>query len=222
MNPFPRYRILQAMASSGLVPLHYTADPEEACRVISACHEGGARVFEFTNRGRNALDVFAVARRHVDAHCPELHLGVGSVIDGPTAALYVQAGADFVVSPSLQADVARLCNRRKILWIPGCGSMTEITAAEELGAELVKLFPASVLGPRFVEAVRGPSPWTCIMPTGGVSADRQNLASWFQAGATCVGMGSQLISGELVRTGDFGGLADRVRAVLALIAEVRG
>jgi 2-dehydro-3-deoxyphosphogluconate aldolase/(4S)-4-hydroxy-2-oxoglutarate aldolase len=148
-----------------------------------------------------------------------MKLGVGSVTDAGTTALYLQLGADFVVTPVFREDVARVCNRRKVLWAPGCGTLTEIAQAEELGAEVVKVFPGGVLGPSFVKAIKGPCPWTSLMPTGGVSPD--NLREWFEAGVTCVGMGSKLITKDLVAAGDFKGLADKVRETLATIAEIR-
>jgi 2-dehydro-3-deoxyphosphogluconate aldolase/(4S)-4-hydroxy-2-oxoglutarate aldolase len=208
------------MARTGLVPLFYHADADVVQQVVKACYDGGARVFEFTNRGDFAHEVFGMVSHYVASELPEMKLGVGSVTDGGTTSLYLQLGADFVVTPVLREDVARVCNRRKVLWSPGCGSLTEIGQAEELGAEIVKVFPGGVLGPGFVKAVKAPCPWTSLMPTGGVSPD--NLRAWFEAGVTCVGMGSKLITKDLVERKDFAALADQVRETLALIAEIRG
>lgn len=210
------------MEQTGLVPLFYHRD-EEICReVVSACHKGGATVFEFTNRGYFAHEVFAAVKKWTVENCPGMMIGAGSVIDAPTAAIYMQMGADFIVSPVLNPEVARICNRRKVLWIPGCGTLTEISQAEELGAEIVKIFPGNAVGgPSFVKAVKGPCPWTSIMPTGGVDPSEENLRKWFTAGVTCVGMGSALITEELVKRDDWNALTLKVKDTLALIRRLR-
>ena len=210
------------MARTGLVPLFYHAEAPVVEQVIQACYAGGARVFEFTNRGDFAHEVFGEVSRYVARTLPDLMLGVGSVADAGTASLYLQLGADFIVTPVLREDVGRVCNRRKVLWAPGCATPTEIAQAEELGAEIVKVFPGSVVGPAFVKAVKGPCPWTSIMPTGGVAPTEESLRAWFEAGVTCVGMGSKLITRDLVEQGDYETLAETVRATLALIERVRG
>jgi 2-dehydro-3-deoxyphosphogluconate aldolase/(4S)-4-hydroxy-2-oxoglutarate aldolase len=179
-------------------------------------------VFEFTNRGDFAHELFAKLAKEIEQSMPGLILGVGSIQDEGTAALYLQCGANFVVAPSLNPAVARVCNRRKVLWSPGCGSVTEISLAEELGAEIVKIFPgAQVGGPKFVEAVKGPMPWTSIMPTGGVEPTEANLKPWFAAGVTCVGMGSQLITKEVIARKDWQALSNTVKDCLSLIASLR-
>ncbi len=216
-----RIEVALEMARTGLVPLFYHPDAEVVRQVVRACYDGGARVFEFTNRGDFAHEVFAEVSRFAARELPALMLGAGSVTDAATAALYLQLGADFIVLPVLREDVARVCNRRKVLWAAGCGSLSEIARAEELGAEIVKVFPGEVLGPGFIRAVKAPCPWTSLMPTGGVSPDEANLRAWFEAGATCVGMGSKLIARALVERGDFAGLAEQVRATLAIIERVR-
>lgn len=216
-----RIEVALEMARTGLVPLFYHPDAEVVRQVVRACYDGGARVFEFTNRGDFAHEVFAEVSRFAARELPALMLGVGSVTDAGTAALYLQLGADFIVLPVLREDVARVCNRRKVLWAAGCGSLSEIARAEELGAEIVKVFPGEVLGPGFIRAVKAPCPWTSLMPTGGVSPDEANLRAWFEAGATCVGMGSKLIARALVERGDFAGLAEQVRSTLAIIERVR-
>ena len=148
-------------------------------------------------------------------------LGVGSVPDAGTASHYIQLGANFIVSPSLREDLASVCNRRKILWSPGCGTLSEIGRAEELGCEIVKLFPGGTYGPSFVSAIKGPQPWTSIMPTGGVAPTEESLSKWFAAGVTCVGMGSQLISKEIIKNQDYDRLAEDVKSALALIKKIR-
>lgn len=216
-----RIEVAQAMATTGLVPLAYHADVSIAKKIVKACYDGGARVFEFTNRGDFAHEVFAELSKFVAAETPEMKLGVGSIADAGTAALYMQLGADFIVLPSLREDVAIVCNRRKVLWAAGCATLTEIARAEELGAEIVKVFPGDVVGPNFVRAVKAPCPWTSIMPTGGVSPTQASLQEWFGAGVTCVGMGSKLITKELIAAGDFEGLARKVARTIELIEAVR-
>jgi 2-dehydro-3-deoxyphosphogluconate aldolase/(4S)-4-hydroxy-2-oxoglutarate aldolase len=178
-------------------------------------------LLEFTSRGDYAHEVFRELNKFCEAELPEMILGVGSVTDAGSASLYLQLGANFVVTPVLREDIVVVCNRKKILWSPGCGSLTEIARAEELGCEIVKLFPGGIYGPGFVKAVKGPQPWTSIMPTGGVSPTRENLTAWFDAGVTCVGMGSKLISKEILANKDMEGLQTKVKETLALIKNVR-
>jgi 2-dehydro-3-deoxyphosphogluconate aldolase/(4S)-4-hydroxy-2-oxoglutarate aldolase len=222
MARFKRLEVLNAMVETGLVPVFYEADVEKAKAIVRACAEGGARAIEFTNRGDQAFLVFAELVRHFAKERPEVILGVGSIVDAPTAGLYLSCGANFVVGPVLNAEVARVCNRRKVAYSPGCGSMSEISAAEELGAEIVKIFPGSeVGGPSFVKMALGPCPWSSIMPTGGVEATQASLEAWFKAGVVCVGMGSNLITKSVVAAGDWPALARQVAQVLAWIREVR-
>ena len=216
-----RIEVALTMAQTGLVPLFYHPEAAVVKQVVQACYDGGARVVEFTNRGDFAHEVFGEVRHYVARALPDLALGVGSVPDAGTASLYLQLGADFIVTPVLREDVGRVCNRRKVLWVPGCATLTEIAQAEELGAEIVKIFPGSVLGPAFVKAVKAPCPWTSIMPTGGVAPAEESLRAWFEAGATCVGMGSKLIPRNLVEQGDLEALTETVRSTLALIEKVR-
>ena len=210
------------MARTGMVPLFYHGDVDVAKDIVRACYRGGARLLEFTNRGDRAYEVFRELAVMRDAELPELALGVGSVTDAAAASTYMMLGADFVVTPVLREDIAQVCNRRKVMWNPGCGTLAEISRAEELGAEVVKLFPGSVYGPGFVKGVLGPQPWTSIMPTGGVSPDRENLKGWFAAGVVCVGMGSQLVSKQVIAEKDWAGLEQKTRETLALIGELRG
>ncbi|MEM1321139.1 MAG: bifunctional 4-hydroxy-2-oxoglutarate aldolase/2-dehydro-3-deoxy-phosphogluconate aldolase [Bacteroidota bacterium] len=221
MARFTRIQVARQMAAQGMVPLFYHPDVELGKAVLSACYRGGARLLEFTNRGDYAYEVFRELNRFCAAELPELILGVGSITDSGTAALYLQLGANFVVTPVLREDIARVCNRRKILWSPGCGSLTEIARAEELGCEIVKLFPGGVYGPSFVKAIKGPQPWTSIMPTGGVAPTEENLKAWFDAGVTCVGMGSKLIAKDLLAAQDFDALESRVRNTLQLIQTLK-
>src|SRR5512135_1334009 len=218
-----RMDVLNAMYSTGVVPVFYHPDAEVVTSVARACARGGARLLEFTNRGDLAWEVFRELERFCARELPEMITGVGSVVDAGTATLYINNGASFVVGPLLNPDVARTCNRRKIAYSPGCGTVSEIAAAEELGCEIVKIFPgAEVGGPSFVKAVAGPCPWTSIMPTGGVEPTEASLSAWFKAGVACVGIGSNLITRELLATKDWDGLAARVEGTLAIIRKIRG
>lgn len=221
MAQFTRIQVATQMASDGLVPLFYHDDIDVSKQVLKACYQGGSRLIEFTNRGDFAHEVFGKLVKFASTELPEMILGVGSVTDAPTASLYIQLGANFVVTPVLRDDVGLVCNRRKILWAPGCGTLSEIARAEELGAEIVKIFPGSQLGPGFVKAIKGPCPWTSIMPTGGVTAEEENLRNWFDAGVTCVGMGSKLIKKDFVNQQDYEGLKNHVQNTFKLIKEIR-
>lgn len=222
MARFTRIQVALKMAESGMIPVFYHSDAEVCKKVIEACYNGGIRLFEFTNRGEYAHVVFEQINKFAAAQFPDMILGTGSVIDAPTAILYVQLGSNFIVSPILNEDMADVLNRRKVLWSPGCGSASEISRAESLGAEIVKIFPGSqVGGPKFIAAVKGPMPWTQIMPTGGVEPTESNLTEWFKAGAVCVGMGSQLIKSEYIKAKDFKKIEQEVRDTVALVQRLR-
>ena len=222
MARFDRLTVLNAVFEAGLVPVFYNGDLEVAQQIVAACAKGGAQVVEFTNRGDRAWNLFTQLAEWAETAQPDMILGVGSVIDAPTAALYISSGANFVVGPVLNPEVARLCNRRKVAYAPGCGSATEISQAEELGVEIIKVFPGSAVGgPGFVKAILGPMPWTRIMPTGGVDATEESIRAWFEAGVSCVGIGSKLIAKDLVAARDFDAIATKVAQVLAWIEQVR-
>lgn len=222
MAQFKRLYVLNVFSTTGIVPLFYHKDAEIVKKVTKACYLGGARVFEFTNRGDYAHEVFSEVNKWATKECPEMIMGVGSVVDIGTASLYIQLGANFIVSPSLNPDLAKVCNRRKVPWMPGCGTLTEINLAEELGCEIVKIFPGKeVGGPSFVKAILAPCPWTCIMPSGGVSPDRENLKEWFDAGVTCVGLGSLLIPNDLIEKGDFKTIENKVKEVIKIVKELK-
>tara|TARA_R110002072_G_scaffold202907_3_gene360904 strand:+ start:1424 stop:2092 length:669 start_codon:yes stop_codon:yes gene_type:complete len=222
MARYSRLEVAQVMKETGLVPLFFHSDIEVAKKVLQACYNGGARLMEFTSRGDFAHEVFGELNKYALSKLPGMILGVGSVTDAGSASLYMQLGANFVVTPVLREDIAIACNRRKVLWSPGCGSLTEIAKAEELGCEIVKLFPGGSYGPSYVKAIKGPQPWTSIMPTGGVSPTKESIEAWFSAGVTCVGMGSKLISNEVIASGDYKGLENKVSKALALIKSARG
>jgi len=222
MARYSRLQTWLTMEEQGLVPLFYHADVATAKEIINALAEGGSRLVEFTNRGDRAFEVFRELAPFVAEELPQVILGVGSVLDVPTAGLYINLGAEFIVGSVLNPDVAKLCNRRKIPYTPGCGSASEISQAEELGAEICKVFPASQLGgPAFIKAVKGPTPWSKLMPTGGVKASYEDLKAWFDAGVACVGMGSAMVRKDLVAAQDWEGLAAHTRQCLAWVEEAR-
>jgi 2-dehydro-3-deoxyphosphogluconate aldolase/(4S)-4-hydroxy-2-oxoglutarate aldolase len=221
MAKYSRIEVANTMRSTGMVPLFYHPDVELGKKVLKACYDGGARLLEFTARGDFAFEVFSELNKYVIKELPNMIMGVGSITDAAAASLFMQMGANFIVTPSLREDIATVCNRRKVLWSPGCGSLTEINRAEELGCEIIKLFPGSTYGPGFVKAVKGPQPWTSIMPTGGVSTEESNLKAWFDAGVTCVGMGSKLISKDILVNEDFEGLENLVRNTMGTIIKIR-
>ena len=222
MAAFSRIEVTLQMKEQGIVPVFYNPDPGICFEVARACYKGGLRIFELTNRGDYAHELFAWLNKKLARECPGMIAGAGSVIDAPTAVLYMQLGANFIVSPTLHKEMAFACNLRKVLWIPGCGSATEISDAERLGAEIVKIFPASQLGgPGFVKAVRGPRPWTSLMPSGGVEPTEENLAGWFSAGVHCVGMGAKLITNDIIQNRDFGLLEKKVKDAVQLIQKIR-
>ncbi|MEO0582811.1 MAG: bifunctional 4-hydroxy-2-oxoglutarate aldolase/2-dehydro-3-deoxy-phosphogluconate aldolase [Bacteroidota bacterium] len=222
MARFTRIQVAQTMRAQGMVPLFYHKDVSVCKQVLTACYRGGARLLEFTNRGDYAHEVFRELNIFCERELPEMIMGVGSVTDAGTASLYLQMGANFVVTPVLREDIAIVCNRKKVLWSPGCGSLTEIATAEELGCEIVKLFPGSIYGPQFVKAVLAPQPWTSIMPTGGVSPDFENLKGWLDAGAYCVGMGSKLMAKKEDGGYDFEKIEALTEQALKYIEQIRG
>ena len=204
-----------------MIPLFYNDDIEISKKIVQACYQGGARLLEFTHRGDFAHEVFRELISFANHSLPGMILGVGSVSDAASASYYLMNGANFIITPVYREDIAILCNRRKVLWSPGCGSLTEIAKAEEMGADLVKLFPGNIYGPEFVKAVKGPQPWTHIMPTGGVTTEETNLKSWFDAGVSCVGLGSKLITKEIIDNQAYEELAKRVEKTLQLIQRLK-
>lgn len=221
MAQYSRIEVVQTMKKIGMVPLFYHPDIVLGKEILRACYDGGSRLMEFTARGDFAFEVFSELNKFAIKELPGMIMGVGSITDAGSASMFMQMGANFIVTPSLREDIAKVCNRRKVLWSPGCGSLTEINRAEELGCELVKLFPGSTYGPDFVKAIKDPQPWTSIMPTGGVNTEKSNLQQWFDAGVLCVGMGSKLITKELLDKRDFQTLRDNVKQVLNTIEECR-
>lgn len=222
MAKFSKLQVLGAMSSTGMVPVFYHKDAEVAKNVVKACYDGGVRAFEFTNRGDFAQEVFAELVKFAAKECPELILGIGSIVDPATAAMYLQLGANFVVGPMFNAEIARICNRRLVPYTPGCGSVTEISAAQEVGCDLCKIFPAgNVGGPSFVKNVKAPMPWSMLMVTGGVEPTEENLTAWIKAGVTCVGMGSNLFPSDVIAAKDWNKIATLCSGALNIINQAR-
>ncbi len=221
MAKYNKIQVISTAVSTGLVPVFYNPCVETSKAVLKACYDGGIRVFEFTNRGDFAHEVFSELVKYANAELPGMILGVGSIIDAPTAALYLQEGANFVVGPLFNPAIAPICNRRCVPYIPGCGSATEIGMAQEAGCDICKAFPGDVLGPAFVKGVKAPMPWTQILVTGGVKPETENLKAWFKAGASCVGMGSNLFPKDVVKAGDWATITKLCSESLKIIAEVR-
>ncbi len=221
MAQYSRIQVINKMMELRMVPLFYNSDFQVAKNILQACYNGGARLIEFTNRGDFAIEVFSKLIKFASKELPGMIVGIGSVTDSAAASQYMLLGANFVVTPVLREDIAIVCNRRKVLWIPGCGSLSEIAKAEEMGCELIKLFPGNVYGPDFIKSVKAPQPWSSIMPTGGVSIEQSNLLGWFKAGADCVGLGSKLISKEILTNQDFKKLEKNVLDTLQFIKKIK-
>ena len=221
MAKFDKIAVLGKIGVTGMVPVFYHSDTSLAKKVLRACYDGGVRAFEFTNRGDFAHEVFSEIVKFAAKECPEMAVGVGSIVDAATAALYLQLGANFVVGPLFNPEIAKVCNRRLVPYTPGCGSVSEVGFAQELGCELCKVFPGDVLGTKFVKGMLAPMPWSKLMVTGGVEPTRENLAGWIKAGAYCVGMGSKLFPKESVVAGDWDYITEKCREALSYIAAAR-
>jgi 2-dehydro-3-deoxyphosphogluconate aldolase/(4S)-4-hydroxy-2-oxoglutarate aldolase len=222
MAKFSRLKVYQTMEEIGIIPVFYHSDIDVAKQVVKACYEGGVRAFEFTNRGDFAHEVFADLVKWADKECPQLILGIGSIVDESTAALYIQLGANFIVGPLLNPDIFKVCNRRQIAYSPGCATTTEIGLAQELGAEIVKIFPgANMGGPSFVKNLKGPMPWSKIMVTGGVEPTKNSLTEWFTAGVTCVGIGSNLFPNDVLKNNNWDEITQLCKECISIIKLLR-
>ncbi|MFZ4456563.1 MAG: bifunctional 4-hydroxy-2-oxoglutarate aldolase/2-dehydro-3-deoxy-phosphogluconate aldolase [Bacteroidales bacterium] len=221
MARFSKIEVISAMKETGMVPVFYHKDIEVAKNVVKACYEGGVRVFEFTNRGDFAHEIFAELSKFAAKECPEMIMGIGSIVDAPTASLYIQLGANFIVGPLFNPDVAKVSNRRLVPYSPGCGSVSEVGFAQEMGCDVCKVFPGDVLGAGFVKGLKAPMPWSNLMVTGGVKPEEANLKMWFEAGVTCVGMGSNLFPAEAIKSGNWKAITDLCINALAIIQKVK-
>lgn len=218
---FSKLQVMTAMKETGMVPVFYHSDIEVAKNVLKACYAGGVRAFEFTNRGDFAHEVFRELTKFAAKECPDMIMGIGSIVDAPTAVLYIQMGANFIVGPLFNPDVAKVANRRLIPYSPGCGSVSEVGFAQEAGCDICKVFPGDVLGAGFVKGLKAPMPWSNLMVTGGVKPEEANLKSWFDAGVMCVGMGSNLFPAEMLKNGDWNGITQLCKDTFDIIKKVR-
>ena len=218
---FNKIQVITAMQETGMVAVFYNSDIEIAKNVLKACYQGGVRAFEFTNRGDFAHEVFGELVKFSSKECPEMILGVGSIVDAPTAALYIQLGANFIVGPLFNPEIAKVANRRLVPYTPGCGSVSEVGFAQEAGCDLCKVFPGDVLGASFVKGLKAPMPWSNLMVTGGVKPEEANLKAWFDAGVTCVGMASNLFPAELIKAKDWAGISKLCSDTLAIVKKVK-
>jgi 2-dehydro-3-deoxyphosphogluconate aldolase/(4S)-4-hydroxy-2-oxoglutarate aldolase len=211
---------LQVLLEQKLLPLYYHENAETSIHILHALYDAGIRILEYTNRGENALENFRLLRKTADKSMPGLQLGIGTIKNRKAARKFMDAGADFVVCPAMNEEVAEAVHDKGLLWIPGCLSSTEIAGAEEAGASLVKIFPGNILGPSYINAIKEIFPYIKFMPTGGVESEEKNLKGWFDAGVAAVGMGSKLISRELVARADYGSLKTATVKALQLIRAV--
>lgn len=217
-----RLIVLGSILEQGVVPVFCDQDVEVCINVIQSCVDAGAACVEFTNREHFSPAVFLEVSRHFSQSRSPVMLGVGSVVDAPTAALYIANGASFVVGPLLNPEVARLCNRRGIAYMPGCATASEIGMAQELGCELIKLFPGGATGgPDFVKSILAPMPWTRLMPTGGVEPTPASLREWFGAGIAACGIGSRMLTKQMLQDKDYSGIQSSVRRVLDEVRAIR-
>jgi len=221
MAKFTRIEVALKMKETGMIPVFYNSDIEVSKKVVKACYDGGVRAFEFTNRGEFAHEVFGELVKYAAKECPEMIMGIGSIVDAPTAALYIQLGANFIVGPLFNPEVAKVANRRLVPYAPGCGTVSEVGFAQEMGCDLCKVFPGDVLGTGFVKGLKAPMPWSNLMVTGGVKPEETNLKGWFDAGVTCVGMGSNLFPADMMKAGDWVGITKLCSDALAIIRKVR-
>jgi len=221
MARFTKIQVLSTMSATGVVPIFYHNDIETAKNVAKACYKGGMQVFEFTNRGEFAHEVFSELSKFINKECPELILGIGSIVDAPTASIYIQLGANFIVSPLFNPDIVRIANRRLIPYIPGCGSVSEVGLAQEAGCDLCKIFPGDLLGVNFVKSIKAPMPWSSLMVTSGVRPEKDNLKSWFNAGATCVGIGSNLFPREIIASREWDKISKICNDTLEIVSWIK-
>lgn len=218
MARFTRISVYNVLLNTKMVPVFYHNDLDVSKYVLKACYDGGVRAFEFTNRGDFAHEIFGELNKWAAKECPDMILGIGSIVDAATAALFLQLGANFVVGPLLNPEIFKVCNRRQVAYIPGCGSVSEVGYAQELGAEFVKIFPGDVVSTAFVKGVKAPMPWSNLMVTGGVAPNEENLTKWFQAGVACVGMGSNLFPKEVIAAKEWYKITELCKHTLSLIA----
>ena len=221
MARFKRFDVFRVMSETGIVPVFYDKDLEVSKQVLKACYDGGIRAFEFTNRGDFAHEIFGELNKWAAKECPDMILGIGSIVDPATAALFLQLGANFIVGPLLNPEIFKVANRRQVAYVPGCATASEVGLAQELGAEVVKVFPGDVVGPSFIKGIKAPMPWSTVMVTGGVAPTEENLSKWFKAGAAVVGMGSNLFPKDVIAAKEWAKITQLCKDALAVLDKVR-
>ena len=217
-----RSEILKLIPEQGVLPLFFYKDTQVSIEVLKALYSAGIRSVEYTNRGEAALTNFREMRKVCDTELEGMYLGVGTIKNAETARAFIEAGADYIISPGLVEDAIKVAEENGLLWVPGCMTPTEIIRADQLGAKMVKLFPGNLLGPSFLSAIKELFPNLLFMPTGGVEVEKENLAGWFKAGVCAVGMGSKLITKSALENRDYEGIKTSTLKSLDLIREVRG
>lgn len=216
-----KVEIMQLIPRQGILPLYFYKDAEVSVNVLKALYDAGIRAVEYTNRGEAALKNFIEMRNVCDAELKGMFLGVGTIKNGKMAQTFIDAGADYIICPGLVPSVADIADRHNVLWVPGCMTPSEIISAETMGAKMVKLFPGNILGPSFLSAIKELFPDLLFMPTGGVELDKENIAGWFKAGVCAVGMGSKLITKQLLEAKDYTQITAATKEVLSIIKSIK-
>lgn len=214
-------KALELFESSPFIPVFYYKDKDTCLNVMKSCLEAGLKIIEFTDRGEGAEENFKALLDLRDKNYPDVIVGIGSLFNSEETKNYINIGADFIVSPILDEGMAKACQEKGMLWIPGIGTTTEAYRASQLGAELIKMFPGNVLGPGFAKSVLGPMPHLRLMPTGGVKPDEENLTEWYNSGVKTVGMGSQLLDKKFINSGDYAGLTESIKTAVSVAKKVK-
>ena len=213
--------LLKRIPEQGILPLYFYKDLEVSIEVLRALYKAGIRMVEYTNRGEAALQNFKKMREVRDTEMKDMYLGIGTIKNSHAAETYIEAGADFIICPGLVEEVATVADKNKILWVPGCMTPSEIIRAENMGAKMIKLFPGNILGPEFMSAIKALFPYLLFMPTGGVSLDKENIAAWFKAGVSAVGMGSKLISKQLLEEKNYAKIEELTKEAMSIVKSLK-
>jgi len=221
MKRFKKQIVLQTLLEDAILPIFCHADGNTAVNILKACIDGGLRAVEFVDRGKNSIEVFRKIVNYRNTHFPKMLIGAGTIYDQQSASIFLREGADFIVSPVFNKEIALACNRQKVLWIPGCGTMNEIAEAESYGAEIIKVFPAISLGAAFIKNVLGPSPDSLLMVSGGIKSEISEINKWLKAGAACIGLGSDLFPIELTSKKNFEPITEKIKTIIQSIKDTK-
>ena len=216
-----KVELLKLIPEQGILPLYFNKDEETSIELLKALYSAGIRAVEYTNRGEAALANFKAMRKVVDSELKGMYLGIGTIKDGKMAQTFIDAGADYIICPGLVESVAEVADKYDLLWVPGCMTPSEIIKAETLGAKMVKLFPGNILGPGFMSAIKELFPNLFFMPTGGVELDKANIEAWFKSGVCAVGMGSKLVSKDVMDNKKYAELIASTKEALAIIDSIK-